>query len=208
MPVDGANQPKLTVGSLMGVPLGVTPSDAGTQPSPVPPPALTAPTATSPAPSGAPTGGLTTEERPWSLADGTRTPQWERPRYRPDGVEAITYSNVFNQALEQVWFDGKVIYALDAGEVDVDPARVQVAQEYQIVYAVDLDERGKKRGEPERVPGQLNIYDTVPGMEGYSPIWQFNYVVVPRDFQPNTLRSEGDCLNSGYQIIRSNDFEN
>jgi hypothetical protein len=48
----------------------------------------------------------------------------------------------------------------------------------------------------------------VPGMENYSPIWQFNYVIVPRDYQANTLRSERDCLDSGYPIRRSNVFEN
>jgi hypothetical protein len=85
---------------------------------------------------------------------------------------------------------------------------VKVAQEYQIVYAVELDEQGRHSGEPDRVLDQLNIYDTVPGMERYSPIWQFNYVVVPRDYVPNTLRSEGDCLNSGYSILKSQDFEN
>jgi hypothetical protein len=107
-----------------------------------------------------------------------------------------------------VWFDGKVVYALDLGEVDVDPDRVKVAQEYQIVYAVELDEHGKLKSEPERVADQLNIYDSVPGMDRYSPIWQFNYVVVPRDYQPNTLRSEGDCLTSGHAIHRSQVFEN
>ena len=65
-----------------------------------------------------------------------------------------------------------------------------------------------ERRPPERVPGQLNIYDSIPGMAKYSPIWQFNYVVVPRDYVPNTLRSEADCLRSGYPILRSNVFEN
>jgi hypothetical protein len=45
-------------------------------------------------------------------------------------------------------------------------------------------------------------------MEKYSPLWQFNYVVVPRDYEPNTLRSEADCLNSGYAIHRSTVVEN
>jgi hypothetical protein len=58
------------------------------------------------------------------------------------------------------------------------------------------------------VPGQLNIYDTVPGMDRYSPIWQFNYVIVPRNYEPNALRSEADFLASGYPILRSQDFEN
>ncbi len=62
--------------------------------------------------------------------------------------------------------------------------------------------------EPERVEGQFNIYDSVPGMEKYSPLWQFNYVVVPRDYEPNTLRSEQDCLNSGFRIHRSTIIEN
>ena len=42
----------------------------------------------------------------------------------------------------------------------------------------------------------------------YSPIWQFNYMAVPRDYHSNTLRSEGDCLASGYPIQRSQVFEN
>jgi hypothetical protein len=45
-------------------------------------------------------------------------------------------------------------------------------------------------------------------MKKYSPIWQFNYVIVPRDYVANTLRSERDCLRSGYEIRRSLDFEN
>lgn len=195
----GNDRPELTVGSLLGLPLGT--AGEQTQRQDETPPAGA---------SEAPTAGvtLTTEEQPWSLANGTLSPRWQGPQYRPDGVEAVTFNNVFGQSLEQAWFDGKVVYALDAGEVDIDPNRVKVAQEYQIVYAVDLDEQTKKRREPERVPGQLNIYDSVPGMEKYSPIWQFNYVIVPRDYQTNTLRSEADCQNSGYQVIRSNDFEN
>ncbi len=45
-------------------------------------------------------------------------------------------------------------------------------------------------------------------MDTYSPLWQFNYVVVPRDYEPNTLRSEADCLNSGYPILKSTVVEN
>ena len=100
------------------------------------------------------------------------------------------------------------MFATEQGEVDVDPKKVKVAQEYQIVYSVALTTRGKLRREPPRVKGQLNIYDSVPGMRKYSPIWQFNYVIVPRDYVANTLRSERDCLRSGYKIRRSLVFEN
>lgn len=208
---NGSEQPQLTVGSLLGVPLGSAGSQQDEEPSApagATPQGVQAAQAAGVQESVVSAGPMTPEEKPWTLSDGTLNPQWERPQYRPDGVEAISYSNVFGQAIEQVWFDGKVVYALDAGEVDIDPARVKVAQEYQVVYAVDLDERLKKRAEPERPARQLNIYDSVPGMDTYSPIWQFNYVIVPRDYQGNTLRSEQDCLSSGYQVIRSNDFEN
>jgi hypothetical protein len=51
---------------------------------------------------------------------------------------------------------------------------VKVAQEYQIVYALELDENGRSVGELETVEGQMNIYDTVPGMDRYSPITSTN----------------------------------
>ena len=72
-------------------------------------------------------------------------------------VERLDYSNPFRQNLERVWFDGKIIYAAELGELDVDPSLVKVAQEYQIVYRVELDERGKPKSPPERGPSQYNI---------------------------------------------------
>jgi hypothetical protein len=210
MPDDGTDQPRLTVGSLLGFPLGTAPRDIPsglsgaprqiaqiTQITPIPQPAQ-----------ASLQGALTTEELPWTIVAGTLSRQPRQEVYRADGVEALTYDNAFQQPIEQVWFDGKVVYALDLGEVDVAPERVKVAQEYQLVYGVQLDEQGHLQTEPERVAGQLNIYDSVPGMEKYSPIWQFNYVVVPRDYSANTLRSEADCLASGYPIHRGQVFEN
>jgi hypothetical protein len=177
--------PDLTVGSLLGVPLGRVPAAAG---PPVP---------------------ATEGEGPnWVLLDGDVVRGTGHAEYRPDRVERLTYNNPYGQTMERVWFDGKTVFAVDLGEVKVDPKEVKVAQEYQVVYRVELDDAGVWSHEPEEVPGQLNIYDSVPGMPQYSPIWQFNYVVVPRTYVANTLRSEADCLNSGYPILRSNVFEN
>ncbi len=128
---------------------------------------------------------------------------------RPRSVEDLQYNNPYRYKIERVWFDGRVVFATEQGEVDVDPKKVKVAQEYQIVYAVKLTPKRKlASGSAKRVAGQFNIYDSVPGMRKYSPIWQFNYVIVPHDFAPNTLRSERDCLRSGYEIRRSMVFEN
>jgi hypothetical protein len=150
------------------------------------------------------------EEGVWRLDDGAATARPAMATYRDDGVENLTYSNPYALTVERVWFDGRIVYAVEQGELDLDLARVKVAQEYQIVYAVELDEAGKLAGgrEPERVKGQYNIYDSVPGMDKYSPLWQFNYVIVPRDYEPNSLRSEADCLNSGYPIQLSTVIEN
>ncbi len=128
---------------------------------------------------------------------------------RPRSVEDLQYNNPYRYKIERVWFDGRVVFATEQGEVDVDPKKVKVAQEYQIVYAVKLTPKRKlASGSAKRVPGQFNIYDSVPGMRKYSPIWQFNYVIVPRDYVPNTLRSERDCVRSGYEIRKSLVFEN
>jgi len=143
----------------------------------------------------------------WELRAGmvrTVSPRPKRIQHRED----VDYNNPYRYNIERVWWDGKIVYASEQGELEVDPKKVKVAQEYQLVYRVSLDSRGKLRGEPERVPGQYNIYDSIPGMKKYSPIWQFNYVIVPRDYTANTIRSERDCLRSGYEIVRSMVFEN
>ncbi len=150
-----------------------------------------------------------TEGDGWLIQDGKVSQGPGGKQFVDSGAESLTYSNPFGQSIERVWYNGKIVYALDAGELEVDEVGdLQVAQEYQIVYKVDLDDAKKARSEPEEVSGQLNIYDSVPGDEKYSPIWQFNYVVVPREYEVNTLRSVQDCKESGYPIQRSNDFEN
>jgi hypothetical protein len=183
----------LTVGSLVGVPLGSTPAPIGSPARQIGGSASIPPTEI--------------EGPGWVVEDGN-VGRASGGAWRSDGIEALDYNNPFGQVMERVWFDGRVVFAVDLGEVEVDPARVKVAQEYQVVYGVQLDAQGVLIGEPEAVEGQYNIYDSVPGMDRYSPIWQFNYVVVPRDYAPNALRSERDCLTSGYQILRSQVFEN
>lgn len=187
-----------TVGSLSGVPVGA----AGP----------TAPGAGGIAASGRTGNGIApgpeaAEGVGWVIDNGEISSSGSGPQFLPNGVEAMTYNNPFAQNLERVWFDDTIVFALDVGEVDVDPTAVKVAQEYQIVYEVELDECGKLRRKRE-VEGQYNIYDSVPGMDIYSPIWQFNYVVVPESYQPNRLRSAAACEQSGYRIVRSNVFEN
>lgn len=147
-------------------------------------------------------------EGPWRVSGGRLSAADTKPGFTAQGVEPLDYSNPYSQNVERVWYDGRIVFALDVGRVDIPSAEgVKVAQEYQPVYSVQLDEHGKVT-QREEVPGQYNIYDSIPGQEQYSPIWQFNFVIVPRDYTPQTLRSERDCRSSGYPIQRSNVFEN
>jgi hypothetical protein len=200
-PVSGGGA--FTVGSLIGLPLGATP----------------------PRPAGPPGGGTRSAELPtvplaenegegWVVRGGDALRAADHAGFRPDGVERLDYNNPFNQGVERVWFDGRIVYASEQGQVDLqfdadfNCIGNAVAMEYQVVYGVELDDAGKLVGEPELVPGQYNIYDSIPGMDKYSPLWQFNYVLVPRDYVANTLRSERDCLASGYPIAKSTVVEN
>jgi hypothetical protein len=146
-----------------------------------------------------------TSEGVWEIHRGK--PQPKRSRRRIGSVEDLHYNNPYGYKIERVWFDGHVVFATEQGDLEVDPKKIKVAQEYQIVYSARLD-RKQKLITAERVRGQFNIYDSIPGMKKYSPIWQFNYVIVPRAYVANALRSERDCLRSGYEIRKSLDFEN
>ncbi len=144
----------------------------------------------------------------WDIRDGIPYPHVAVGPSDSSGTDRLTYSNPYAHKIERVWFDGRIVFASEQGELDVDPETEKVAQEYQIVYDVELDADDHLVREPDRVQRQFNIYDSVPGMEKYSPIWQFNYVVVPRDYVANTLRSEADCLRSGFPVRTSRVFEN
>ena len=118
----------------------------------------------------------------------------------------LTYTNPSGQNLAARWVDGEIVYRVSLGKLRVDPKTTKVAKEYLAVYAAPKPD--DPSGPVEQVPGQLSIYDTAPGDEGYSPIWHYHYVVVPRSYQANTLRSEADVLASGYQVVPVDVFSN
>ena len=121
----------------------------------------------------------------------------------PVNAPGITYSNPHHQRVGPRWVRGEIVYAMPLGVVQVDPEKTRWAKEYVVVYSVDGSD-----GRPERVPGQYGIYDSRPGDDNYSPIWRYHYVVVPRTYQANELKSESDVLASGYQVIRADMYTN
>lgn len=98
---------------------------------------------------------------------------------------------------------GEIVFAMPQGIIHVDPDKQKWAKEFVVVYNIDGPD-----GRPERVPEQYGIYDSRPGAPNYSPVWRYRHVVVPRDYQPNTLRSEEDILNSGYEVTQADIYTN
>lgn len=84
----------------------------------------------------------------------------------------------------------------------IDPSKTKIAEEYIIIYGFGPDRK------PERVEGQYTIYDSKPGDEKYCPIWHHNYVIVPRNYTPQTLRSETDVRQSGYPVQETEVYTN
>ena len=40
--------------------------------------------------------------------------------YTGAGVERLHYNNPYGQVMERVWFDGKIVFAVELGEVEVE----------------------------------------------------------------------------------------
>ncbi len=115
----------------------------------------------------------------------------------------LTFSNPHGQRVGPRWVRGEVVFAMPFGIVHVDPEKQKWAKEFVLVYNMDGAD-----GRPERVTGQYGIYDTRPGDADYSPIWRYHFVIVPRDYEANALRSEEDITKSGYQVVQSDTYTN
>jgi len=123
--------------------------------------------------------------------------------YTPDHLgevqtEALADTNPHHQRVGPRWVRGGLVYALPCGVIHIDPSKQKWAKEYVVCYSLDGND-----GKPERVPGQYGIYDSRPGDEHYHPVGRYHYVIVPRDYEPNSLRSEEDVLGSGYRAVQA-----
>jgi hypothetical protein len=74
-----------------------------------------------------PSGSVDEIEGPeWRINAGEVT-RGHQSAWRSDGVESLTYNNPFDQVMERVWFDGKVVFAVGLGRVAVSASGVKVA---------------------------------------------------------------------------------
>src|SRR6266545_3680668 len=74
----------------------------------------------------------------WEIRRGHVRPKPHANKARR--IEDLLYNNPYGYKIERVWFDGRVVFATEQGEVDVDPKKVKVAA-----------------GIPDRVCGQAHL---------------------------------------------------
>lgn len=65
-------------------------------------------------------------------------------------------------------------------------------------FITGMDEEGN----PLFVDGQHNVVDAVPGDAGYSDLWEVNLVVVPDDYEPDSIKSQAEVGAMDYEIIK------
>ena len=77
-------------------------------------------------------------------------------------------------------------------EFDVAPFRS--AQVHAFFYASDPT---------RRVPRQSAVFDVIPGEDGYNDFWQMIKVLVPDDYEANSIRSLDDIEAAGFELERT-----
>lgn len=85
--------------------------------------------------------------------------------------------------LKRGWFRGEPILYFDIG-----PQEPTIAPVFLFVSGVEAD------GTPHLVPGQRPVLSSVPGLDGFSAIWQVHYVVVGAGYTPNSVRDAREAL--------------
>lgn len=86
-----------------------------------------------------------------------------------------TYAQRFE--LRRGWFRGRPIQYFDIG-----PVPVTLAPMFVFVTGFGAD------GHPQLAEGQHPVVGSLPGLDGYSGIWQVHFVVVRPGWVPNTVR--------------------
>ena len=65
-----------------------------------------------------------------------------------------------------------------------------------------------RKGEDQPMKGQLEIIDTLPGERGYNDFRQVWKVIVPRDYQPNTVTDAAEIRKAGYRAEKTDVLRN
>lgn len=129
--------------------------------------------------------------RPWAVAAvtpllfGLATPDRAPAQLTPAERAALddlapAYAQRFE--LRRGWYRGQPIRYFDIGPVAVSIAPV--------FFVATLDGAGR----PVLLPGQRPVFSSLPGLTGYSAIWQVHFVIVPAGFRANSLTDAREAV--------------
>lgn len=93
------------------------------------------------------------------------------------------------EQLEQLWYRDEPVFCPNLGPTNPTPIPMWV-------FITGTDSQGN----PEYLEGQNNIIDALPADPEYSSFCRVNLVEAPDDYEPNSIRSAEDVLDSGYPI--------
>lgn len=118
------------------------------------------------------------------------------PAHKPflTGYELL-YSNPFSQRLVPGWYQNTLLFALDIGEITDET--VQADNVY--IPISEFDEEGT----PLTIEGQYYIFARIPTAREYNGLCRVVFVEVPLNYTPNSLRSQKDVQESGYNLLVS-----
>ncbi|MCK4258427.1 MAG: hypothetical protein KAX49_05585 [Halanaerobiales bacterium] len=108
----------------------------------------------------------------------------------------LIYNNPFNQKFSGGWYNCHRVYYLNLGPIIVDETKNPVKDIYRFVYGFD-------NKNPLLVKGQDNVINVVPTDKNYTPLWKIVYVIVPKDYVPQSIRSIKQIKDSNYKIKKS-----
>jgi len=96
------------------------------------------------------------------------------------------------EELTQGWFNGEEAFYPDFGANP--PVAIPI---WAFITGMDAD------GNPQFVDGQMNIIDSVPSDAGYSAFWRVNLVMVPEDYEANSITSADAVRSAGMDVTQT-----
>ena len=97
----------------------------------------------------------------------------------------------------EAWVDGHEVGYFDLGaNTPLDGDEVSTAPIWVFIHGFD------ESGQPRFFDGQASVVDTVPGVQGYSDLWDVHFVITPEGYDLSAMRSRVDVEASGLEIMR------
>ena len=105
------------------------------------------------------------------------------------------------QSKVSAWYNGQqkqiIVIGTNIKTDPQNPEKIAHANIYRFITGYDSN------NQPQILPGQYPIITSIPSSENYTPLCRIMYVMAPKNYQPNSIRSEQTLMQRGYQMMDS-----